>query len=228
VELGAGNDFANVFGNHNRINAGAGNDVVKLMGYHAVLNGGDGDDHLIAAAISKFSQFNGGEGRDLMVLGGYQNTFKGGTDVDSFVVSGDVIDNLVEDIRSEDNIVFNGIDWQKLWFERSGYDLKLSILRDPSNDSDQSKFEHIGSVTFSDYFNGNRAQVVIGMSEKGLSGEREYTMLSDSAIDALVQAMSGFEPQAGDNGFIDSLESKSQAAISMAWSDVVHKKGLMV
>ncbi|EHS1099280.1 MARTX multifunctional-autoprocessing repeats-in-toxin holotoxin RtxA [Vibrio cholerae] len=228
VELGAGNDFANIFGNYNRINAGAGNDVVKLMGYHAVLNGGDGDDHLIAAAISKFSQFNGGEGRDLMVLGGYQNTFKGGTDVDSFVVSGDVIDNLVEDIRSEDNIVFNGIDWQKLWFERSGYDLKLSILRDPSNDSDQSKFEHIGSVTFSDYFNGNRAQVVIGMSEKDLSGEREYTMLSDSAIDALVQAMSGFEPQAGDNGFIDSLESKSQAAISMAWSDVVHKKGLMV
>lgn len=228
VELGAGNDFANIFGNYNRINAGAGNDVVKLMGYHAVLNGGDGDDHLIATAISKFSQFNGGEGRDLMVLGGYQNTFKGGTDVDSFVVSGDVIDNLVEDIRSEDNIVFNGIDWQKLWFERSGYDLKLSILRDPSNDSDQSKFEHIGSVTFSDYFNGNRAQVVIGMSEKDLSGEREYTMLSDSAIDALVQAMSGFEPQAGDNGFIDSLESKSQAAISMAWSDVVHKKGLMV
>ncbi|MEG9415660.1 MARTX multifunctional-autoprocessing repeats-in-toxin holotoxin RtxA [Vibrio cholerae] len=228
VELGAGNDFANVFGNYNRINAGAGNDVVKLMGYHAVLNGGDGDDHLIAAAISKFSQFNGGEGRDLMVLGGYQNTFKGGTDVDSFVVSGDVIDNLVEDIRSEDNIVFNGIDWQKLWFERSGYDLKLSILRDPSNDSDQSKFEHIGSVTFSDYFNGNRAQVVIGMSEKDLSGEREYTMLSYSAIDALVQAMSGFEPQAGDNGFIDSLESQSQAAISMAWSDVVHKKGLMV
>ncbi|GIC02004.1 MARTX multifunctional-autoprocessing repeats-in-toxin holotoxin RtxA [Vibrio cholerae] len=228
VELGAGNDFANIFGNYNRINAGAGNDVVKLMGYHAVLNGGDGDDHLIAAAISKFSQFNGGEGRDLMVLGGYQNTFKGGTDVDSFVVNGDVIDNLVEDIRSEDNIVFNGIDWQKLWFERSGYDLKLSILRDPSNDSDQSKFEHIGSVTFSDYFNGNRAQVVIGMSEKDLSGEREYTMLSDSAIDALVQAMSGFEPQAGDNGFIDSLESKSQAAISMVWSDVVHKKGLMV
>ncbi|TYW44278.1 MARTX multifunctional-autoprocessing repeats-in-toxin holotoxin RtxA [Vibrio cholerae] len=228
VELGTGNDFTNVFGNYNRINASEGNDVVKLMGYHAVLNGGDGDDHLIAAAISKFSQFNGGEGRDLMVLGGYQNTFKGGTDVDSFVVSGDVIDNLVEDIRSEDNIVFNGIDWQKLWFERSGYDLKLSILRDPSNDSDQSKFEHIGSVTFSDYFNGNRAQVVIGMSEKDLSGEREYTMLSDSAIDALVQAMSGFEPQAGDNGFIDSLESKSQAAISMAWSDVVHKKGLMV
>ncbi|MCU8203733.1 MARTX multifunctional-autoprocessing repeats-in-toxin holotoxin RtxA [Vibrio vulnificus] len=228
VELGAGNDFANVFGNYNRINASAGNDVVKLMGYHAVLNGGEGEDHLIAAAISKFSQFNGGEGRDLMVLGGYQNTFKGGTDVDSFVVSGDVIDNLVEDIRSEDNIVFNGIDWQKLWFERSGYDLKLSILRDPASDSDQAKFEHIGSVTFSDYFNGNRAQVIIAMGEKDATGEREYTTLSESAIDALVQAMSGFDPQAGDNGFIDNLDSKSRVAITTAWADVAHKKGITV
>ncbi|HAS6234208.1 TPA: MARTX multifunctional-autoprocessing repeats-in-toxin holotoxin RtxA [Vibrio vulnificus] len=228
VELGAGNDFANVFGNYNRINASAGNDVVKLMGYHAVLNGGEGEDHLIAAAISKFSQFNGGEGRDLMVLGGYQNTFKGGTDVDSFVVSGDVIDNLVEDIRSEDNIVFNGIYWQKLWFERSGYDLKLSILRDPASDSDQAKFEHIGSVTFSDYFNGNRAQVIIAMGEKDATGEREYTTLSESAIDALVQAMSGFDPQAGDNGFIDNLDSKSRVAITTAWADVVHKKGITV
>ncbi|EKG2482329.1 MARTX multifunctional-autoprocessing repeats-in-toxin holotoxin RtxA [Vibrio vulnificus] len=228
VELGAGDDFANVFGNYNRINASAGNDVVKLMGYHAVLNGGEGEDHLIAAAISKFSQFNGGEGRDLMVLGGYQNTFKGGTDVDSFVVSGDVIDNLVEDIRSEDNIVFNGIDWQKLWFERSGYDLKLSILRDPASDSDQANFEHIGSVTFSDYFNGNRAQVIIAMGDKDATGEREYTTLSESAIDALVQAMSGFDPQAGDNGFIDNLDSKSRVAITTAWADVVHKKGITV
>ncbi|WP_133153745.1 C80 family cysteine peptidase, partial [Vibrio splendidus] len=218
VELGAGNDFANVFGNYNRINASGGNDVVKLMGYNAVLNGGEGDDHLIAAALSKFSQFNGGEGSDMMVLGGFQNTFKGGTGVDSFVVSGDVIDNLVEDIRSEDNIVFNGIDWQKLWLERSGYDLKLSILRDPESSTDQAKFEHIGSVTFNDYFNGNRAQVVVAMGDQGTS--QDHTVLSNNAVDALVQAMSGFEPQVGDNGFIDNLDSKSRVAITTAWSDV--------
>lgn len=218
VELGAGNDFANVFGNYNRINASGGNDVVKLMGYNAVLNGGEGDDHLIAAALSKFSQLNGGEGSDVMVLGGFQNTFKGGTGVDSFVVSGDVIDNLVEDIRSEDNIVFNGIDWQKLWLERSGYDLKLSILRDPESDTDQAKFEHVGSVTFNDYFNGNRAQVVVAMGDQGTS--QDHTVLSNNAVDALVQAMSAFEPQAGDNGFIDNLDSKSRVAITTAWSDV--------
>ncbi|MEZ8532487.1 MARTX multifunctional-autoprocessing repeats-in-toxin holotoxin RtxA [Vibrio cyclitrophicus] len=224
VELGSGNDFANVFGNYNRINADTGNDVVKLLGYHAVLNGEEGDDHLIAAAMSKFSQFNGGEGHDLMVLGGYQNTFKGGTGVDSFVVSGDVIDNLVEDIRSEDKIVFNGIDWNKLWFERSGYDLKLSILRDPESDTNQAKFEHIGSVTFADYFNGNRAQVVVDMRDKDAKGERDYTALSATSIDALVQAMSGFAPQGGDNGFMDNLDSKSRVAITKAWSDVSRGK----
>ncbi|POC33942.1 adhesin, partial [Vibrio vulnificus] len=47
-------------------------------------------------------------------------------------------------------------------------------------------------------------------------------------IDALVQAMSGFDPQAGDNGFIDNLDSKSRVAITTAWADVVHKKGITV
>ncbi|MGR5146438.1 MARTX multifunctional-autoprocessing repeats-in-toxin holotoxin RtxA [Photobacterium alginatilyticum] len=225
VELGGGNDFANVFGNYNRINGSAGNDVIKLMGYHAVLNGGEGDDHLIAAAISKFSQFDGGIGRDLMVLGGYQNTFRGGEDVDSFVVSGDVIDNLVEDIRSEDNIVFNGVDWQNLWFERSGYDLKLSVLRKDEAGSVQDQFESVGAVTFTDYFNGNRAELVIGMGDKDASGEREYTALSDNAVDALVQAMSTFAPTAGDNGFIDNLDSKSRVAVTTAWADVTNGKG---
>ncbi|GLT19406.1 hypothetical protein GCM10007938_31880 [Vibrio zhanjiangensis] len=228
VELGAGNDFANVFGNANRINASRGNDVVKLMGYHAVLNGDDGDDHLIAAAISKFSQFDGGAAHDVLVLGGYQNTFKGGTGVDTFMVSGDIIDNLVQDIRSEDNIVFDGVDWQKLWFERSGYDLKLSILRDSVGQSDQSKFEQIGSVTFNDYFNSNRAEIVVAMGEKDEVGEREYTALSEGSIDVLVQAMSGFEPQVGENGFIDGLDSQSQVTIATAWMGVNHKKGTIV
>ena len=81
------------------------------MGYHAALNGQEGNDHLIAAAMSKFSHFDGGKGRDLMVLGGYQNTFKGGEGTDSFVGYGEAIDVLVADIRRDDKIVFNGVDW---------------------------------------------------------------------------------------------------------------------
>ncbi|CAQ85115.1 MULTISPECIES: MARTX multifunctional-autoprocessing repeats-in-toxin holotoxin RtxA [Photorhabdus] len=228
VDLGEGNDFARVFGNENRIDGHSGNDTIKLMGYHAVINGGDGDDHLIAAAISKFSQFDGGDGQDLLVLGGYQNSFQGGAGVDSFVISGEVIDNQVNDINAEDMILFNGVDWKNLWFQRSGYDLVLSVNRHTQDNSvytAQGLFESVGTVTFNDYFNGHRAKLVTQMGDKDKSGEREFTALSDNAVDSLVQAMSSFSPAAGDNGFIGSLDSKARMAVTTAWTDVTIGKG---
>ncbi|OCA54786.1 MARTX multifunctional-autoprocessing repeats-in-toxin holotoxin RtxA [Photorhabdus namnaonensis] len=225
AELGGGDDFARVFGNHNRVDGYSGNDAIKLMGYHAVINGGEGDDHLIAAAISKFSQFDGGEGQDLLVLGGYQNHFRGGAGVDSFVVGAEVIDNRVSDINAEDMILFNGVDWQNLWFQRSGYDLVLSVNRHTQDNTAQGRFESVGSVTFNDYFNGNRAKLVTRMSDKNASGEREFTALSDNAVDSLIQAMSSFAPTVGDNGFIAGLGNQEKTAIATAWSDVTIGKG---
>ncbi|AXG41947.1 MULTISPECIES: MARTX multifunctional-autoprocessing repeats-in-toxin holotoxin RtxA [Photorhabdus] len=219
VELGEGHDFGRVFGNDNQIDGNAGDDVIKLMGYHAVINGGEGDDHLIAATMSKFSQFDGGEGQDLLVLGGYQNDFRGGAGVDSFVVSGQVIDSQVDDINAEDMIVFNDIDWQNLWFQRSGYDLVLSVNRHIEDKTAQGVFESTGSVTFSDYFNGNRAKLVVQMGDKNASGEREFTALSDNAVDTLIQAMSSFAPTVGDNGFIDNLASQEKIVMATAWAD---------
>ncbi len=52
------------------------------------------------------------------------------------------------------------------------------------------------------------------------STSQGHTVLSNNTVDALVQAMSGFEPQAGDNGFIDNLDSKSRVAITTAWADI--------
>ncbi|KTL60633.1 hypothetical protein AA106_12080 [Photorhabdus laumondii subsp. laumondii] len=225
AELGGGDDFARVFGNDNRLDGYCGNDAIKLMGYHAVINGGEGDDHLIAAAISKFSQLDGGEGQDLLVLGGYQNHFRGGAGVDSFVVSEEVIDNRVSDINAEDMILFNGVDWQNLWLQRSGYDLVLSVKRHTQDNTAQGRFESEGSVIFNDYFNGNRAKLVTRMSDKNASGEREFTALSDNAVDSLIQAMSGFAPAVGDNGFIAGLDSQAKTAIATAWTDVTIGKG---
>ncbi|WP_350304919.1 MARTX multifunctional-autoprocessing repeats-in-toxin holotoxin RtxA [Photorhabdus viridis] len=225
VELGAGHDFAKIFGNDNRIDGDAGSDVIKLMGYHAMISGGDGDDHLIAETISKFSRFDGGDGQDLLALGGYQNKFTGGSGVDSFVVSGKVIDNLVNDISAEDMIVFNDINWQNLWFQRSGYDLVLSVNRHTQDNTAQGIFESVGSVTFNNYFNGNRAKLVAQMSDKNTSGEREFTALSDNAVDSLIQAMSSFAPTAGDKGFIENLDNKAKVAITTAWADTTIGKG---
>ncbi|MCC8378158.1 MARTX multifunctional-autoprocessing repeats-in-toxin holotoxin RtxA [Xenorhabdus sp. PB30.3] len=224
VLLGAGDDFATVFGNYNRIDGTAGNNAIKLMGYHAVINGGAGNDHLIADVVSKFSRFNGGEGNNLLVLGGYQNHFKGGSGVNSFVVSGDVIDNVVEDIKLGDRIIFNNINWQNLWFQRSGYDLVLLTNRNICDTSGQGQFEALGSVTFTDYFNGNRADIITRMGNKDTQGECEYTALSASAVDTLVQAMSGFAPDIGDSGFIDFLDSQTKSTIIAAWADTTSGK----
>ncbi|PHM39499.1 Autotransporter adhesin [Xenorhabdus mauleonii] len=228
VDLGAGNDFATVFGNGNRIDGNAGNNAIKLMGYHAVINGGAGNDHLIADAVSKFSQFSGGAGDNLFVLGGYQNRFKGGAGVNSYVVSGTVIDNVVEDIKQGDKIIFNDINWQNLWFQRSGYDLVLLTHRNISDGSAQGQFEAMGSVTFNDYFNGNRADIITQMGNKDAQGEREYTALSANAVDSLVQAMSGFAPNMGDSGFIDSLDNQTKSTIVTAWSDTTNGKSKLV
>ncbi|WP_340615543.1 MARTX multifunctional-autoprocessing repeats-in-toxin holotoxin RtxA [Xenorhabdus entomophaga] len=228
VNLGEGDDFATVFGNYSRIDGNSGNNSIKLMGYHAVINGGTGNDHLIADAVSKFSQFDGGAGDDLLVLGGYQNHFKGGTGVNSFVVSGSVIDNAVEDIKQGDKIIFNDINWKNLWFQRSGYDLVLLTDRNVKDTSAQGKFEAMGSVTFNNYFNGNRADIVIQMGNKDAQGEREYTALSANAVDSLVQAMSGFAPNMGDSGFIDSLDNQTKSTIITAWSDTTNGKSKLV
>ncbi|MDC9580144.1 MARTX multifunctional-autoprocessing repeats-in-toxin holotoxin RtxA [Xenorhabdus sp. PR6a] len=228
VNLGEGNDFAAVFGNHNQIDGSTGNNSIKLMGYHSVINGGTGNDHLIADVVSKFSQLNGGDGDDLLILGGYQNHFKGGTGVNSFVVSGDVIDNVVEDIKQGDKIIFNDINWQNLWFQRSGYDLVVLTQRHIKDTSAQGQFEALGSVTFNNYFDGNRADIITQMGDKDAQGEREYTAFSANAVDSLVQAMSGFAPKMGDSGFIDSLDNKTKSTIVTAWSDTTNGKAKLV
>ncbi|NHB63655.1 MARTX multifunctional-autoprocessing repeats-in-toxin holotoxin RtxA [Photorhabdus sp. RW14-46] len=225
IELGEGNDFARVFGNDNRIDGYFGNDAIKLMGYHAVINGGEGDDHLIAAAISKFSEFNGGDGQDLLVLGGYQNRFHGGSGADSFMVSGEVIDTSVNDISAEDMILLNNVDWRNLWLQRSGYDLVLSVKCQTRDNDAQGVFESVGSVTFDNYFNGNRAKLVTQIGDKNALGKREFTALSDNVVDSLIQAMSSFAPTVGDNGFIEGLESQAKVAITTAWTDVTIGKG---
>ncbi|MBR7630388.1 MARTX multifunctional-autoprocessing repeats-in-toxin holotoxin RtxA [Aeromonas popoffii] len=221
IRLGEGDDVAIVFGNHNRLLAEHGNNQVKLMGYHATIRGGDGRDRLIADRVAKFSQLDGGDGDDLLVLGGYQNRFSGGTGVDSFVFSGEVIENLVQDIGKEDFIVFNDVSWRDLWFKRSGYDLQLLVNRHTDGASEQDKFEQLGCATFSNYFADNRAQLVIGLGEQQAEGERAYTALSHHAVDSLIQAMSSFAPEAGDMGLINRLDSQANSLVQSAWGDVI-------
>lgn len=194
AQLGADDDSARIFGNENNISGNDGRDKIKLMGYSCVINGDQGDDYLMAQAISKYSQLHGGAGNDLMVLGGYQNTFSGGEGIDNFLVSRDIIENTVLDIHHEDFILLKISDWKDLWFQRKDNDLIISINRKTGMDSEQAKFESIGAVSFTDYFDGKRAKLVVDYDQESASLLCNYTALSDHAVDGLVNAMSAFSP----------------------------------
>lgn len=218
AELGEGNDYGVVFGNENSVSGNQGSDTIKLMGYSSVIMGGDGNDHLIADVISKFSDFLGGEGDDMFELGGYQNKFSGLDGVDSFVVSTAVIDCTVTDISREDKILMNNVSWRDLWLQRSGYDLTILVRRPIADDSAQGDFERVGSVTFNDYFNGKRAAIVV--SDKGVNGSPHgYEVLTDSAIDGLVQNMNNFPVSDGKSSFIGQMDTQIQQKIAGLWAN---------
>lgn len=218
AELGEGNDYGVVFGNENSVSGDQGSDTIKLMGYSSVIMGGDGNDHLIADVISKFSDFLGGEGDDMLELGGYQNKFSGLDGGDSFVVSTAVIDCTVTDISREDKILMNNVSWRDLWLQRSGYDLTILVRRPIADDSAQGDFERVGSVTFNDYFNGKRAAIVV--SDKGVNGSPHgYEVLTDSAIDGLVQNMNNFPVSDGKSSFIGQMDTQIQQKIAGLWAN---------
>lgn len=218
AELGEGNDYGVVFGNENSVLGDQGSDTIKLMGYSSVIMGGDGNDHLIADVISKFSEFLGGEGDDMLELGGYQNKFSGLDGVDSFVISTAVIDCTVTDISREDKILMNNVSWRDLWLQRSGYDLTILVRRLIADDSAQGDFERVGSVTFNDYFNGKRAAIVV--SDKGVNGSPHgYEVLTDSAIDGLVQNMNNFPVSDGKSSFIGQMDTQIQQKIAGLWAN---------
>lgn len=230
ISLGQGNDYAVVFGNHNRLQADHGRNQIKLMGYHALVTGADEGDHLIADSASKFSEFSAGAGDDVLVLGGYQNRFSGGEGVNSFVLSEAVIDCEVLDVEQDDYIVLDDIDQQDIWFRRNGDDLQILLNRcdETAEASDQDRFEQIGAATFNGYFSNKRAQIVLELGDIQKNSLRSYTALSHQAVDALVQAMSGFAPEAGQAGFISNIDRASSQAVQAAWSMAVQGDGKLI
>lgn len=122
--------------------------------------------------------------------------------------------NIYSDI-AHGNIIFKGT---------AGFN---KIIRTTQGTGDQAAFERIGSTTFANYFDDNQAKIVIAMADKDTAGEREYLALSNNALNIQIQAMSAFTPQAGVNGFFDSLDNEAKPIIAAAWTDRLGGKGIL-
>ncbi|WP_145578519.1 MARTX multifunctional-autoprocessing repeats-in-toxin holotoxin RtxA [Yersinia alsatica] len=217
AELGSDDDSCRVFGNQNSVHGDSGNDNISLLGYSSIIYGGVGDDKLIANSMSKFSKVEAGEGNDTIELGGYQNLFSGGVGSDCFVITDAVIDCRVSDASGDDNILFKDINWQDIWFQRHGNDLIVQVDRRIGITTEQSEFESIGSVTFSDYFAGERANIVVSVEDS-----TSQMILQDGALDSLVDMMSKHDiTEGGGTDFMQQIDTSLRNNIAAAWGNVL-------
>ncbi len=145
----------------------------------------DGGRHALAnwkiGTAGSDSRF-GGAGNDWLTGNTGNDTLTGGTGNDTYFFNrGDGIDTLVENdatLGNADVLLFGGgINYDQLWFGKSGNDLDISIIG--GNDK----------TTVKDWYAGNQTHIERIQTADGMA-------LLDSQVAALVQAMAAFAPPA--------------------------------
>lgn len=164
----------------------------------------------------KFSKIEAGIGNDTIELGGYKNLFSGEVDNDCFVITDAVIDCTVSDASGGDDILFKDINWQNIWYQRHGDDLIVLVDRRIGITTEQSEFESIGSVTFSNYFAGERANIVVS-----IEGSTSKMILQDEPLDSLVDMMSKHDITESGTDFMHQMDTSLRNNIAAAWGNVL-------
>ncbi|WP_421877886.1 cadherin domain-containing protein [Pacificispira sp.] len=141
-------------------------------------------------------------GADVLVAGAGDDILSGGTGDDRYEIGRDGGDNTIYDAGgTEDSLVFGDtVNHDQLWFERSGDDLRVSIIGNS------------GSATISDWFASDAAQVENIVAGDGME-------LSSANVLQLVQAMAA-ETRPGDSDLTlpQETEDNLQSVLAASWS----------
>ena len=152
------------------------------------------NDVVVSRAVSENDTMSGGAGDDTLVGGT-------GSDLYRFGRAGGH-DRIVENYSkfSDDRLVFDaGIDAHQLWFTKSGSDLEVQVVGTADK------------VTVAGWYSGVEHRMDSIETADG-------SVLLDSMVDRLVQAMAGFAPPAAGTMSIDpDAFPPVEAAITAAW-----------
>ena len=205
---GAGDDditLAGSFGAQNsieEIDGGAGFNIVKGDGGHgrtydfsgvtltniAELHGSAHNETLIGTAFDDIIE--GGRGHDTLDGGAGNDTYR--------YASGHGRDSIHES-GGDDDLVFEDINHDQLWFERSGDDLLVSEIG--TN----------GQVTIAQWYAGADRQ--LEAFEAG-----DAMIMQNNALDQLVNAMASFQkPASGETSLSAELRDDLTPHLAAAW-----------
>jgi trimeric autotransporter adhesin len=178
---GAGNDTLGGDAGNDTLDGGYGNDSLSGGDGNNTLYGGAGNDTLVGGADN--DSLDGGSGDDVIYDGAGSDTLLGGAGNDTFHLG---LDGAAETFAYDDTpvnsgtnelVVFDDVDFDQLWFARNGSDLVVTVL--DTNDVVYLKDWYAGSHPVTKFEDANG-----------------HDMNADS-VAALVTAMSGYTPQAG-------------------------------
>jgi len=174
---GNGNDILDGGYGSNQLYGGAGDDILRVhsYSYDNLLVGGKGNDWLYGSYNSDTYVFNRGDGQDTIV-----ETYS--------------YNNAIDIIQFG-----KGINPKNLWFERSGYDLTVSI-----NKTDDR-------VTVKNWYNGSASRI----EEFHLANGK---ILLESQVQNLVDAMAAFNASSSAEWhFIPAHKQQLDMMIAASW-----------
>ena len=225
---GADQGYDRFFGGegYDRIVGGSGNDVIGIEwrfdasnGIEEIDGGGGfdivkGTKHVTNTldfsnvALTGIAEIHGGWGEDVItgtafgdvIVGDRGNDeLHGGAGNDTYrYASGDGQD-VIHEIAGTDDLVFEGLNHDQLWFERSGDDLLVSEIG--TN----------GQVTIAQWYTGTGKQLEAFQASDAM-------IMQNNALDQLVNAMAAFEkPASGETSLSAELRDDLTPHLAAAW-----------
>ena len=172
------------------------NDTIYGGGGHDILHGGDGNDILYGETEN--DTLNGGNGNDILDGGAGNDTLNGGAGDDTYIFGRGYDQDTISDTQGENTLHITQADYDNLWFEREGNDLKVSILGTED------------TVTVNSWYSNEDARLVQIQTDTKTIGTAD--------IELLVQAMSSFsQPNTGAISQDSSLSGGFKETVSKLW-----------
>ena len=190
------NTVENIVGGegNNSISGTAGSNTLDFSGTTlsdiSEIDGGAGHDTII-----------GTSGNDIIIGGAGQDTLRGGAGDDTYQYSlGDSIDNIFDSAGNNDNVLFNNVAHDQLWFWQTGDDLSIGIL----NTTDKLRIQN--------WFSDPDAKIEI------FNTSDDSFVLSESNVQQLVDAMAAFSaPSSGTLNVPQTIQDDVQSVITTSW-----------